>query len=285
MAKFFTGQAGKFVLEGFLKSRQQKQEQQALDKRIASQERQNTLLREVEKMRELRLQKQFEYQQTQDAIEAASRLQPVEAGTQGAISGGILAQQYPGYFDPNQTYGQPQEPDIKAYKEGYVRTGEGGVPEFVPYPNLPQAAEEEDRSMSYQEFQVEKYKTEREEKRQARIDANQLKMDSLIAGAQGARTKISEGDVETEVYQVGDTTLPVKSWKPVATSTVNALLRDYGLTTTKNKILKGAKKTKGFKDASPQKKREFLKTILNNNKTIPSDKKKVLYNWVEVYTR
>lgn len=156
-----------------------------------------------------------------------------------------------------------------------------------------------------------------EEKKLARIEKNNLTMEWLIGAAQQGKVKIKDSsNNEREVYKIGDTVIDPELWKPKANSTINALLKDYGLVGAKNQLITDTKKElnrhginfdkpdetkiKDFlskKTALSQEeiekysknpsafKRFYLKSVLDKNKEIPEEEKTVLYQFTEVYTR
>jgi hypothetical protein len=305
MAKF-----GEYALEGYLKAKQMKQEQEQFNQQMATQERMDGLLNMIE-MNKARLEKRkLDWQMSQ----GNDRLYEVKEGT--PLADVIGAGTHPiqaiddmiGYqkalLDMKKPQGNRYQDLGKVVKDGatYQKLYDREKGEFVyeqapedkssrPYPSPYESYQMFSQEREFQTTEKEK-KEKLEKEKQTRIESNQLKLDSLISGVRGGEQEIADSKtgMKQKVYTVGNQPLPTKAWKPQANATVNVLLQDYDLKNTKDTLLNGVKKTirnKGynFDKLDKAKQRNALKQVLDTNKTIPSEKKKVLYQWIEVYTR
>jgi hypothetical protein len=128
------------------------------------------------------------------------------------------------------------------------------------------------------------------EKKQAAIDKQFEKVDSLVGMTQGGLQQ-TNGMQGYNTVQNGKGVFVEKSqWKAQARNEVNSLANKLGMTSDVSNLWSGAYKTakekygKNLDEVSPDEKRNFLKSIIDNSQ-VPDDKKRVLYQYAEIYTR
>jgi len=277
------GKFAEYTIRGFEQAREQRQRENEFNRKMAEEQRQYGLYSEIQRMRLLNEQRQLD-----------QAFVNVTEGDQ-YNKFGVTPGQYPVSLLDNVlslSSKQDNQYSPKVYETHSVQQTPDGSFRVVPHQNLGAVATQSGGGLTpYQQYQIGNTEEDREIKRQERIDKNLFDADVLIAARQSGLVKVTDktGN-ERDVYQVGENLIDPKIWKPKAQAAVNALIRDYNLAPVKNALLSQAKKAAkengmDFESLDANQKRNILKQALDNNQTIPTPEKDVLYKFVEVYTR
>lgn len=306
MAKF-----GEYALEGYLKAKQMKQEQEQFNQQMATQERRDSLLNMVE-MNRARLEKRkLDWQMSQgndqlyEVKEGTPLADVIGAGTYPIQSIDDIIGFQKALLDSKTPKGNRYQDLGKVIKDGktqqklYDRQKDDFIYEEAP----------EDKSLrpypspyeSYKMFAEEReFKTAEKEKEEAlkkeerkRIQDSQQKLNSLTKGFSGGKKYVTDPTIgKREGYLVNGEFKDKPTWKAEAENTMNALLEDTGLKSSADILPKAAKYymedkgiKKNFDKLSPEEQRQYMYKTLASDKETKSEDRKILKQWINLYKR